>query len=57
MALSKKSKALLLRARVKAHPILLHKTKKLCKESTDTELLIIFDSVKSELKKRGLTDE
>lgn len=54
MALSKKSKAILNKVRVVSHPLILHKTKKLCKGASDTDLLIINDCVQSEMKKRGL---
>ena len=56
MALSKKARMLLLRARIKAHPYMLHQAKKLAKESTDLQLQIIVDVCKAELEKRGLGD-
>lgn len=57
MALNKISKAKLLKARMYAHPIQLHRAQKLCKQAKDIELFIIRQEVNNEIKRRGLNDE
>lgn len=54
MALSKKFKAVLNKVKIAVHPVILHKTKKLCKEASDSELLLIKDCIKREINKRGI---
>lgn len=54
MALNKKYKALLNKARMYAHPFLTHQVKQEVTKASDTALLIIAKEVAIECEKRGL---
>lgn len=51
MEQSKKYNALLKRSQLK--PIVRHQTRKMVKQASDIELVIIYDLVQAELTKRG----
>lgn len=54
MALNKKYKALLNKARMYTHPFLTHQVKQEVKKASDTALLILAKEVAIEVEKRGL---
>ena len=54
MALNRKYKALLLKAKMYSHPFLTHQVKQEVKKASDTALLIIAKEVAIECEKRQL---